>query len=371
MSNNPSPSPGVSGRVPVAVWGTGNMGRAAVRAIVAHPGLALAGVLVHDRGKVGLDAGPLAGLESELGVRCEDDAAAVLARVAGSGALAYTASGDIRPDDAATDIARALSAGVTVVSPSLYGMYDVASAPEELRAPLASAALEGDARLFVSGIDPGWGNDLLPVLLTGLAGTIDAVRCQEIFDYTSYDQPDSVRDLVGMGHPMDYEPPMVMATVPTMVWGGQVRMIARALGVELDEIREQVERAPLTETVSNRMGEFVAGSQGGLRFEVQGIVDGEPRIIVEHVTRIDAAVAPTWPQPADGADGAHRVVIEGRPRLEVTVEASDEGGNRAAGGNATAATRLVNAIPWLLSQPAGLYDALQVPLTPGVGRLGR
>ena len=38
------------------------------------------------------------------------------------------------------------------------------------------------------------------------------------------------------------------------------------------------------------------------------------------------------------------------------MEATDEGGNRAAGGNATAVARLVNAIPWLRAAPPGLYD---------------
>ena len=68
--------------------------------------------------------------------------------------------------------------------------------------------------------------------------------------------------------------------------------------------------------------------------------------------------------PPDGGDGAHRVVIEGSPRIEINVEATDEGGNRAAGGNATAANRLVNAIPWLRAAPPGLYDGLDVPLQP-------
>ena len=71
----------------------------------------------------------------------------------------------------------------------------------------------------------------------------------------------------------------------------------------------------------------------------------------------------------EGAAGAHRVVIEGRPRIEVTVEAEDEGGNRAAGGNATAAARLIDAIPWLCAADPGLYDALQVPLRYGRGRV--
>ena len=59
------------------------------------------------------------------------------------------------------------------------------------------------------------------------------------------------------------------------------------------------------------------------------------------------------------------MVIDGSPRIEVTVAATDEGGNRAAGGNATAVARLVNAIPWLRAAPPGIYDALDVPILPG------
>ena len=43
------------------------------------------------------------------------------------------------------------------------------------------------------------------------------------------------------------------------------------------------------------MGTFEAGTQGAFRFEVQGIVDGQPRLVVEHVTRIE------W-RYLDGAD---------------------------------------------------------------------
>lgn len=349
------------------VWGTGNVGRAAIRAVDAHPELRLAAVVVHNPDKVGRDAGSLAGMDHALGVAATDDVEAVLG--AGPAAVVYAASGDLRPDDALADVARSLRAGAVVVTPAIYALYDPRSAPPQVRDPVEAAAKEGGSALFVSGIDPGWGNDVLPLLMTGLASTITQIRCQEIFDYSSYDQPDSVRYLVGMGQPMDYEPPMVAPTIPTMVWGGQVRLMARALGVELDDIRETLERRPLEHTITNAMGDFEAGTQGALRFEVQGIVRGEPAIIIEHVTRISPSCATDWPMPPDGGDGAHRVVIEGQPRIEVTIEATDEGGGRAAGGNATAVGRLVNAIPFLRSAAPGLYDALDVPLLPAIGRL--
>jgi hypothetical protein len=336
------------------------MGRAGIRAVVAHPELEL--VAVVGRSRAGNDAGPVAGIEP-LGVTVSPDIPRDV------DAMVYMASGDVRPGEAAADIAGCLRAGAVVVTPSLYELYDATSAPDALREPLEEACLAGSSALFVSGIDPGWGNDVLPVLLTGIASTVTQVRCQELFDYSTYDQPDAVRNSVGMGGSMEQTPVMVAPGIPTMIWGGQLRMMARALGVELDEIREHVERRALDADVSNGMGLFEKGTQGGLRFEIQGIVAGEVKLVVEHVTRISADVAPDWPAPADGGAGAHRIVIEGRPRIEVTIEATDEDGNRAAGGNATAAARLVNAIPWLRAAPPGLYDALDVPLVPAVGRL--
>ncbi|MCU1499646.1 MAG: hypothetical protein JWM47_3599 [Acidimicrobiales bacterium] len=360
---------GSQGTCRTVVWGTGNVGRAAIRAVDAAPDLELTAVIVHDPAKVGRDAGGLGDVGRVLGVPATSDIDAALAT---ADAVVYAASGDVRPDDALADIVRAIRAGAAVVTPSVYALYDPASAPREVRDPVLAAIAEGGGSLFVSGIDPGWGNDILPLLASGLASTVDRIHCQEIFDYTTYDQPDSVRHLVGMGQPMAYEPPMVAASVPTMVWGGQVRLIARALGVELDEIRETLLRRPLETTVeTDRMGVFEAGTQGALRFEVQGIVDGEPLIVIEHITRIHPSCAPDWPVPPGGGDGAHTVIIEGRPRIVISVEATDEGGNRAAGGNATAVGRLVNAITWLREAGPGLYDALDVPLRPAVGKLGR
>ncbi|MCL7428867.1 dihydrodipicolinate reductase [Streptomyces sp. YS415] len=356
--------------IPTVVWGTGNVGRAAVRAVAAHPMLRLVAVLVSTAAKVGKDAGELGGLGRNLGVTATDDVDGVLS--AGPRAVVYAASGDVRPDGAIEDIGRALRAGAVVVTPSLYGMYDCTNAPEEIRGGLLDAARAGGGSLFVSGVDPGWANDVLPLLVSGLGSDIDAVRCQEVFDYSTYDQEEAVRQLIGMGHPLDHQPLMLAEGIPTMIWGGQLRMMARALGAELDGIEEYVERRPLDTSVrTDTMGEFAAGTQGAVRLEVRGMVAGEPRLVVEHVTRIHADCAPDWPVPPGGGAGAHRVIIEGRPRIEVTVEATDEGDNRAAGGNATAAGRLVNAIDWLVEAEPGLYDALDVPLRPAVGRLGK
>jgi hypothetical protein len=349
----------------VIVWGTGNVGRAALRIVAANPALALAGVIVSNPQKVGRDAGELCRLPP-LGVAATNDIAAALA--SGADAVAYCASGDFRPADALNDVERCLRAGLNVVSTSIYPLYDPTAAPADLRERMERACRDGNASCFVSGIDPGFINDVVPLLLSGLCESIDEIRAFELFNYELYDQPDAVRHLVGFGRPMDSTPPMVAPGVPTMVWGGQVRLMARGLGVTLDEVREVVERLALERDVTNRLGVFERGTQGALRFEVQGIAGGRPRIVVEHVTRICEDIAPHWPKP-HGGGGAHGVRIAGRPNVTLTIEAEDERGDRAAGGNTTAAARIVNAIPFVCAASPGLLDALAVPLPVGRGLL--
>src|SRR5690348_7476480 len=104
------------GMISTVVWGTGNVGRAAVRAVDAHPDLTLAAVLVHDPAKVGKDAGLIADLDRELGVTATDDLDAVLA--ARPRAVVYAASGDVRFDDALADVVRAVRTGAVVVTPA-------------------------------------------------------------------------------------------------------------------------------------------------------------------------------------------------------------------------------------------------------------
>lgn len=342
----------------VAVWGTGNMGATAIRSLTGFPGLSLSAVITSTAAKVGSDAAEFAGLATSTGVVATDDPDRALAD---ADAVAYMASGDIRPDDALADIERCLRAGAHVVTPSLYSLYDPASAPEEWVRRLTAAAQDGGAALLVSGVDPGWANDALAVLAAGLCTQIRVIHCQEIFDYSTYDQPHAVKVLCGFGGPMAETPMMLLPSIPTMVWGGNIRLIGRRLGVEIDEIAEEVERRPLEDDVDTVMGTFERGTQGAFWLKIIGRCRGVDRIVVDHITRIHPSCAPDWPQPDEGA-GDHRVIVDGDPQLTIVSRADVPGGTRADGGNTTAANRLLGAIGWLAEQKPGIYDGLDVPL---------
>jgi hypothetical protein len=348
----------------VVVWGPGNVGRPAIHGVVAHPDLELAGVIVHSEEKAGRDAGELAGI-GPVGVAATRDAEALLATR--PDALVYAVNSDFRPAEAIEECCAALAAGVNVVSAGMYGLLHPASADPGLRERFEAACREGASTFFTSGIDPGFAIDLIPLVLSGVCQQIRRITVREVFDYTQYDQPDAVRNLVGLGMPMDRTPPMLLPVALEGVWGGALRGLGEALGVEVSEIRTVVEKHALERTVTNRMGRFEAGSLGAFRFEVQGIVDGAPKLVVEHVTRITDDTAPQWPKAA--RQGHHQVRIEGSPDLVVTLEAEDAEGNHAGGGNATAAGRIVNAIALICEAPPGLLSGAALPLVTGRGLL--
>ncbi len=334
------------------------MGATAIRSAVAFPGLQLAGVITSSQDKDGKDAATFAGLDEPTGVTATTDVDAALADC---DAVAYMASGDTRPDEAINDIERCLRAGAHVVTPSLYSLYDPRSAPPEWVERLTQAAEEGGATLLVSGVDPGWGNDALAVIAAGLCTRIRSIHCQEIFDYSTYDQPHAVKVLCGFGGSMDDMPMMLLPSIPTMVWGGNIRLIGRGLGMEIDEITEEVERLPLEETVDTVMGQFEKGTQGAFWLKVIGKSGGRERIVIDHITRIHSSCAPDWPYPDEGV-GDHRVIVHGDPELTIVSRADVPGGTRADGGNTTAANRLLGALEWLSTQKPGIYDGLDVPL---------
>jgi 2,4-diaminopentanoate dehydrogenase len=350
----------------VVVWGTGNVGRPALRAVAAHRDLELAGVVVANPEKVGRDAGELAGIDP-LGVAATDDVSTAFAE--NVDAVIYTATGDTRPEEALADLIACLRAGVNVVSTAFYPLLHPASAPREMLDPVEAACAEGGSSVFVSGIDPGWALDILPALVSGVSAGIEEIRIQELFNYALYDQPLVVREVIGFGGPMDELPLMLLDFSLDMVWAPMVRVLADLLEVELDTVTTFVERRPLDRTIEvPGMGTFEAGTQGAFRFEVTGVVDGHPLLVVEHITRIDDACAPDWPQSSIG--GEHRVVITGHPNLVVSAHGTEPGEPGAAGGgNATAANRIVNAIPAVCAAAPGPLSPLDLPPITGSRQL--
>lgn len=349
----------------IIVWGTGNVGRLGLHTVIVRPDLELAGVVVSSPEKVGVDAGELIGLDS-VGVTCTDDVGPLLED---ADVCAYFASADIRPGEAAADMARCLEAGLDVVSTSIVPLLYPPAADRGIVEQLDRACNRGNTSMFTNGVDPGWANDLLPLVLAGTCERIDTIRMMEVVNYATYDAASVLFDTMGFGKPLDETPMLLLPGILTHAWGPVVRVVAAGLGVELDDIEEWHQREPAERDIEVDAGIVEKGTAGALRFEVRGMVDGEARVILEHVTRLADEQMPDWPQPT--GSGCYRVVIEGNPSMTVDVAAHGEDGDHNTGNLVSTVGRVLNAIPAVQAAEPGLLSILDLPLQTGTGTMFR
>ena len=357
----------VEGAQRVVVWATGGIGSIAIRAIDRRPDLDLVGVWVHSEEKVGKDAGELANGDP-IGLAATNDAEALIALK--PDCVIYAASGPERDALAVPDYVKLLGAGINVVTTSTTRLVNPhAYEPAEWRDQLVAAAKEGQASLYASGIEPGFAADYLPLVLSTQSSVIEKIHSYEIGLYDDYGVPEIMINGMGFGQPLDFEPWVAIPGAIAGEWQGQLRLIADALGVELQEVREKFDRAATDRTLEVAMGTVDAGTCGALRMQAIGVVDGREAIVIEHVTRLAHDVAPDWPTGI--GDLSYRVVITGDPDIDATLTANlrdprragIEGMTSGAGAMVATAMRVVNAVPYVVAAEPGLLSSVDLPLT--------
>lgn len=355
----------------VGQWATGNVGRQALRAIIEHPDLELAGVVVSDPAKRGRDAAELCGMAEPTGVVATTDPGELITAL--PDAICYTAVGTAgrrevatgkRPTDALDDLCRILAAGIDVVSTSLIPMVHPPSADPEAVRRLEDACVAGSSSILTSGLDPGIMNDVLPLALSAICLRIDSIRVSEVMNYGTWDKPEAILGKFGFGKPLDHRPPMVMPGVLTVMWGTVVHLLADRLGVELDAVQEHYELFPAPETFRIPAGTIEKGTSAAMRFEVRGMVAGRPAIVAEHVTRLRDDLAQHWPAPPIGGGGGYRVQIEGEPSWVMEI-ANPGAADPTVPGTLATALRVVNAIPAVCAARPGVLTPFDLPLLTG------
>ena len=338
----------------VLQWATGTVGIHAVPAIVAHPDLELAGLWVHSDAKAGRDAGELCGVDP-VGVTATQDGDALLATDAE--VVCYTASSDIRPDEVVDDLCRMLAGGKHVVGSSFVPLLYPKMAGEGVYERLEAACQEGGTSLYVSGIDPGFGNAGLAVHALALCKEVRTVRMMEIVNYATWDNPFTMFEIMGFSKHDPSESLLLSPGSTTLAWGPVLGLVAEAIGLTLDEVVERHEVIHADEDFEIASGPIPKGTISGMRFEIVGIVDGEERLVVEHVTRLRDGDAPDWPQ----GDG-YRILVEGEPHLKLELSLSSDRGDHNHAGCLATAMHVVNAIPHVVAAEPGVKTILDLPV---------
>jgi len=209
----------------VVQWTTGNVGKRSVQVVVTNPALELVGCYAWSPDKVGRDVGELCGIGS-VGVTATNNVEALLA---------------LKPDCVVynpmwtntDELVAILSAGINVVTTAAFitGHH----LGQEDRRRLVEACDAGGATIFGSGVNPGFA-ELFAILSATICDRVDKVTVTESADTTFYDSP-ATEIPVGFGTPIDHPDLQAMTAAGTGVFGDGVRLVADALGVELDDVR--------------------------------------------------------------------------------------------------------------------------------------
>lgn len=333
----------------VIQWATGEVGSNAISAIAGHPDLDLVGTWVHSEQKEGRDAGELCGLKP-LGVRATRDKDALLAMPADcvcySVGRAWMQSGKEALVD---ELARILRSGKNVVNSTWPSLVNPKGIDGAVYDKLQAACLEGGTTFFTDGIDPGFGSAGLALNALTLSSNVRCAHMYEILNYGSWDQPEMLT-FFGFGEPNLDNAMIARPGVLTDIFASTLRLVADAMGVQLDQITEEFEVIYAKEPLELPAVRIAPGMISGVRFKVNGKANGEPRAIIDHVTKLREQDFPEV--PFEG--GGYRAEVEGEPCVKLDLTLSSSTKDHAHAALAAVAMAIVNAIPQVCEAPPGV-----------------
>jgi hypothetical protein len=338
----------------VVQWSTGNIGKRALGILLDRDDFDVVGVHALGAEKVGCDAGVLAD-RPPIGVAATSDVDALL---------------DLAPDcvnymPRVIDyelVERMLRRGINVVTTGdfLTGTHHPAELPM-----LEEAAQQGRTTFLGTGFEPGFIN-VVAGFLTGACRQVHSVKLVETLDCTTYPVQD-VWKVLGFGKPprervthLDPE-----AQRYGLGYFETLDMIATMLGVELDTKEAFVEPAVLTRDLNLGWVDYAAGTAGGQRRTYRGYRSGRP--VVELAicwTMSDDALDPQWTDP-----NGFSVVIEGKPRVDATIQFGEPGQDVMTVLMDSTAVAAVNAIPFLCDARPGVITPIDLPISGSRGAL--
>lgn len=340
-------------RLRVVQWTTGNVGRQAVGAVVAHPALELVGVYAHDPAKAGKDAAELCGLDEPTGVLATGDVDALFALA--PDCVLYNA---LHFD--ADEVARILRAGINVVTTSEFLTGSGVGA--DATATVEAAAIDGGVTLLGTGVNPGFA-ELFAAVGAGISRDVRSIILTESADVTLFAN-DPNFEAVGWGRPGGDPGHADEVEAATVVFGDGLDVLAALVGLTLDERRCTVTFAHATEDLDIPGMVIPTGHVAGMDVNWDGVVDGATRLGIHQRWAIGDKI-----EPALAVEFGYVVEVEGDPNLRIKLDlwpdgdlaAMDVDDFRSIGMRITA-TPAVNAVSAVCAAAPGIKTYADLPV---------
>src|SRR5579859_1153751 len=319
-------------------YGVGPIGASIAKLMREKQSVEIVGAIDTDPAKVGRDLGEVVGAsDAPWGVKVSDDAEEVLGQAAD--VVMHTTSSSL--PNVTDQLLACLAAESCVVSTCEELSYPYRTYPE-LSAKLDTAAKEWGVALVGTGVNPGFVMDKLVITLGAVSQRIEHAKALRIVDASKRRLP--LQKKIGAGLSVEeFRARVKEGTIKHVGLPESVAMVADSLGLAVDEITETIEPKVATEKVVTEFLSVEAGQAAGVHQIARGIGGGKELVYMELQMYVGAK------------DPADTITLTGHPNISLTIP----GGSH---GDIATASVAVNSIPVILSSPAGLRTARDLPI---------
>ncbi|MBB4860129.1 4-hydroxy-tetrahydrodipicolinate reductase [Novosphingobium chloroacetimidivorans] len=333
----------------VIQWATGNIGSRALRSVIEHPEMELVGLWVSSDGKVGKDAGELAGLDQVTGIHATNAASDLIALDADC--VLY-----MRQGTDWDELTAILASGKNVVTTRGDFHHPAMIAPEN-RARVEEACRKGQTSIYSTGSSPGFVTEALTIPLLSLARRHDLITIDEYADVSSRNSPDMLFKIMGFGEPVG---PYDQRRAEHLKgdFGSSLSQIGEAIGLPVDEIDAFGEVSATRETLQIAAGTVMAGTVGAMRTTITCKHQGRPvlRFRANWYVTTDITDA-GW----NLRDSGWRIRTEGDTPVLVDIHFPVPEEDYAAFTPGLTAHRPVNAIAAVCAAEPGIRTTVDLP----------
>ncbi len=328
-------------------WATGNIGNRALRDVIDHPRLDLAGVYVYSADKAGVDAGELCGT-GPTGVITTRDLDDVLAL--GADCVLYM------PQACDFDeVCRLLESGLNVVT-TRGEFHHPASLDPVVRAQVEAACARGGTSIHSTGSSPGFISEAVPVVLTSIQRRLDHLQIDEFADLSRRDSPTLLFELMGFGaDPASFDPRRWAHGAAS--FGPTLRQLGESLGLPLDSVEASGEVATAARTIDIAAGRLEAGTVAAQRMVVTGVRGGEPLLVFRANWYCTTELEPAW----DLRETGWRIRVDGDAPLDVDLRFDVPLERMGETSPGFTANRAVNAVAVVCAAEPGIRTTADLP----------
>ena len=328
--------------VKVIIWGLGAMGTGIAKMILTKKGIEIVGCIDKDPSKLGKDLGDILNVK-KLGMIVSDDAEDLMKKTKADIVILAIGSFIKSVYPAIRIIIENGKNCITIAEEMAYPYI----AQKELSDEIHRLAKENNVTILGTGANPGFVLDTLIITLSAGCRNITAIRAERINDLSPFGP--TVMKSQGVGLTLEeFEAGVESGLIVGHIGYSQsIPMIAKALGLEYDEIIET--REPI---ISNTYRETTCvkvepGMVAGCDHIAIATKNGKPIITLEQLQQIHPG--------SEAVDTGDYIYIKGDSDLHLEIKPETPGG---IGTMAVA----VNMIPQVIASRPGLKTMIDLPI---------